>query len=374
MSLETNRIRILFFIGSLRSGGKERRLVELLTFLNANGRYELLLVLTKNEIHYQQFYDLDINYQVLKKGSKQNKLSVFYQFYKLSKKFKPHVIHTWGRIQTLYTLPAVVLQSIPLVNSQIAGAPVHLSRFSMLSFIDKLNFRFSKKILANSQAGIATYQPPRSRRQVIYNGINLRRFLNLPSVECIKAKYGINTPYAVIMVASYTVYKDYKLFYSVAETITCLRDDITFIGVGGFDKDDSEFKRLKKMSQDNEQIQFLGKINEVEALVNACDIGVLFSPNGEGISNAILEYMALSKAVIATDTGGNKELIQPDENGYLVHPNATLKDIVPLVLELIDNEEKRLAFGTANYNIIMNSFSIAKMGKAFEHVYEEALL
>ena len=373
MSLETSSIRILFFIGSLRPGGKERRLVELLTFLKANNRYELLLVLTKNEIHYQQFYDLNINYQVLKNSSKKSKLSVFYQFYKLCKQFKPHVIHTWGRVQTLYTLPAVIAQDIPLVNSQIAGAPVHISKYSSLSLIDRLNFKFSKKILANSQAGIATYKPPKSRQQVIYNGIHLNRFQNLPSTESIKAKYGIHTPYAVIMVGSYTMYKDYDLFYKIAETITCLRDDISFIGVGGIDKDDAEFKRLKTLSQQNEQIQFLGKINEVEALVNACDIGVLFSPNGEGISNAILEYMALSKAVIATDTGGNKELIQPNKNGYLVHPKATVKDIVPLILELIDNVEKRLAFGVANQKVILESFSISKMGKAFEHVYEEAL-
>ena len=53
-------MKILFFIGSLRSGGKERRLVELLSYLKNKGGYEMKLVLNYNDIAYQKFNTLGI--------------------------------------------------------------------------------------------------------------------------------------------------------------------------------------------------------------------------------------------------------------------------------------------------------------------------
>src|SRR5690554_3084336 len=96
-----DRIRILFFIGFLGIGGKERRLVELLGYLKGRGGYELLLVTTKEGIGIPKFYDLDIEMVVLKENTIISKLNFFFQFYKIIKKFDPHVIHTWGRMQTL---------------------------------------------------------------------------------------------------------------------------------------------------------------------------------------------------------------------------------------------------------------------------------
>ena len=364
--------RILIFIGSLRSGGKERRLVELLTYLKTKNHFEFLVVLTRNEIHYQGFYELDIPYRIIKKKWKKNDPTIVYQFYKICKQFQPHLIHTWGRMQSFYALPAVIAQKIPLVNSQITGAPTQPTRSSVSYFIDRLNFHFSKVILANSKAGIACYNPPVNKRKVIYNGINLNRFKNLPCVDQVKEKYGITTPYAVLMTASFTSTKDYGLFFRVADKVTRQRNDISFIGVGGYDKDDLEYKKMLEFSSQNPRIFFPGRINDVEALVNACTIGILFSTNGEGISNSIMEYMALAKPVIASAPGGTKEIVHHQGNGYLI-TNETEDQIAALIVELIDNREKRECFGKQSEKIIAESFSLDKMGKAFEQVYKEVL-
>ncbi|MGV3656382.1 MAG: glycosyltransferase family 4 protein [Chitinophagaceae bacterium] len=373
MPTNTNNIRIVFFIGSLRSGGKERRLIELLTFLKKENRYDMLLVMTKHEIHYPTFFELGIPFQILKKKSKKDLFSVFLQFYTVCRQFKPHVVHTWGRIQTFYSLPTVVLQKRSLVNSQIAGVPTRHYKFSASRFIDQLNFYFSHVILSNSQAGITTYRPPQKRFKVIYNGMNLERFEQLPAKESVKKEFGIETPYAIIMVGSYTFYKDYHLFYNLAEEVTRQRNDITFLGVGGYDKDDTFFQSCKKKYEGNINIKVMGKVEGVEAIVNACDIGVLFSPNGEGMSNAILEYMALGKPVIATNTGGNVELITHGKNGYLVPVKATAQELVPLVFKLIDDENVARQFGSENRSKVKATFTITQMGKAFKEVYSEVL-
>lgn len=369
-----SKTKILIFIGSLRSGGKERRLIELLTYLKDKEEFKFFLVLTEEEIHYPDFYKLDIPYYVLPKKWKKNDLTVFYQFYKVCEKFKPHLIHSWGRMQTFYALPAVLRNNICLINSQITSAPPKSGIWSVSKIIDIINFRFSKVILSNSWAGLNSYNPPKEKSRVIYNGINMNRFIDLPDPELIKEKYGIHTPYSVLMSASFSNHKDHELFIKVAEKVTLLRDDITFISVGGHD-DSPIYRKLLNLSLNNPRIVLPGRINDVEALINACTLGVLFSNksvHGEGISNSVMEYMSLSKPVIANDAGGTKEIVHNNENGYLIITQSE-EEIAAIILELINNRKKREAFGQRSKNIIDENFSLEKMGKAFELVYKEAL-
>lgn len=371
-----NKIRILFFIGKLGAGGKERRLIELLTYLKEKGGYELMLVLTKNIIHYPYFFKLGIPYKIIEKNRAGNGVTVFFKFYQLCKQFVPHLIHTWGGMQTFYSLPSVIGQKIPLINSQISSAPPKLKRWSVSQLINRINFRFSKVILSNSQAGVDAFKPPVKKIKVIYNGMNMVRFASLPDAEKIKSRYGITTPYAVVMVANFTPNKDYNLFYKIAERVIEIREDITFVGVGGYSPDDApddtEYRRILNLSAGNPKIIFTGKINDVEAVVNACDIGVLFSPNGEGISNAILEYMALGKPVIANAAGGTKEIVHHKKNGYLIQ-SETEEEIAALITGLITDQEKIGSFGKESKRIIAETFTLNKMGREFERVYKEVM-
>src|SRR5699024_5560529 len=128
----------------------------------------------------------------------------------------------------------------------------------------------------------------------------------------VKLKYGIVTPYTVVMAASFSNNKDYDTFYKIAKAITSKREDVTFIGVGGYGKDESTYRHLLQLTTNNKRILFPGRITDVEALVNACTVGVLFSNkkvHGEGISNSILEYMCLAKPVLANDAGGTNEIV-----------------------------------------------------------------
>jgi glycosyltransferase involved in cell wall biosynthesis len=373
MSLNFQKIRIVFFIGNLSVGGKERRLLELLTYLKKKDDYEILVLFTRHEIHFPEFYNLNIPYKIINKGRKKIDLSRFFEFYKICKQYNPDIIHTWGQMQTFYALPTVIGQQIPLVNSQITSAPARHKRSLTFKLINWLNFHFSKVVLANSKAGLESFNPPKRKRKVIYNGINLNRFKNLPDIDKVKDKYGITTPHTVIMVAAYSATKDYSLFLRVAKMVTKLRKDVTFLGIGESQFAESEYSKLVELSAQDERIHFKGKINDVEALVNVCTIGVLFSVDGEGFSNAIMEYMALGKPVIANNAGGTKELVRHNETGYLFTKQSE-EEIVSLIIELIDDPQKARGFGIKGQQIIQEEFSIHKMGHAFEQVYQEALV
>ena len=367
--------RIIIFIGSLAPGGKERRLIEMLTYFQNKKCCEFLLVMSQDIIHYKDFYKLEIPYKILRRKFEKNNLGPFVEFYRICREFQPNLVHTWGRIQTFYALPAIIMQHIPLLNSQITSAPPLMKKWSVNFLIDRVNFYFSKHILSNSKAGIESYKPPFKKSGVIYNGINPDRFKNLPPAGEIRQKYGITTPYIVLMVASFSTHKDYDLFYNVAEYVTKKRKDITFIGVGGIGKNDFQYRELVRRTSGNQLILFPGRINDVEALINISTIGVLFSNrlvHGEGISNAIMEYMSLGKPVIANDAGGTREIVFNDRNGFLV-TSETVPAIAALVNRLVDDPALCKQFGEESIRIIREHFLLEKMGSEFWEVYDKLL-
>ncbi len=365
--INTNKkMRILFFIESLHAGGKERRLVELLSYLKNNPKLELFLVLTKHDIHYKIFLKLGIPYVILERESLVKNLQIFYKFYKICKSFNPDIIHTWGNIVSFYSLPTVILQKIFLVNSQISNAPRKISKCSKLYIMSKINFAFSKLILSNSVAGLKSYNIKTKKGKVIYNGFDLRRFKNLPDKNKVKLKYEITTPYLLIMVASFSEMKDYNKYIDVAKEISSIRKDVTFLAVGS----GIYLEKMKNRVQNEHipNVSFTGKLDYVEPLISISDIGILFSPNGEGISNSIMEYMALEKPVIASDSGGTKEIVKHDVIGYLI-TNESPRKIAELIDGLLNNSKKRLKMGRTGGKLIMESFTIDRMGREFEDVY-----
>ncbi len=370
--MNRNKTKILFFIGSLKSGGKERRLIELLVYLEKCAQVEMMVVVTADIVDFPYFFELDVDYKIIKKSLKKADITICYKFYKICEDFKPDIIHTWGAVQTFYTLPTVLTRKIPLVNSQITSAPPPGTIDVWSWLMDRVNFKFSNIITSNSKAGLRSFKPPMGKSRVIYNGINLNRFENLPEKMCVKAKYNITTPYTVVMVASLSRNKDYGLFYRIAERVSKIRNDITFVGAGAYFETDPVYRKIKELNGTYPNIIFLGRVEEVEALVNSCDVGVLFSPNGEGISNAIMEYMALSKPVVANDAGGTAELVVNDYNGYLIKEH-TEEELTDKILELVNDQQRNLRFGANGRRIIEENFSLAAMGEAFFDVYRQVL-
>jgi len=367
------KIRLLLFIGSLTSGGKERRFIELLTYLTQSNNYDILVVTTYHEIHYKKFKELNIPVCNLEKSKIIGNLAYFSGFYKICKQFNPDLIHTWGRMQTFYSLSSKILRSFPLINGQITNAsPVKSKK---LQLIDKLNFYFSDFIVSNSKAGIKAYKPPLNKSTIIYNGVSNSRFQNLSTKTNYKEKFGIVTPYLILMVATFSKNKDYERFFKVAKIILRKRQDVTFVGVGYFHRDDSLYKKCLEIIEESPFLKMTGEINDVEELVNISDIGVLFSNkkvHGEGISNAIIEYMALGKPVVANDTGGTVEIVENGKNGVLISDELP-DEIAEILIDLLNDSDRRKRFGCEGKKKVNEEFTLQSMGEKFEGLYNQIL-
>ena len=360
-------MKILFFIESLRSGGKERRLVELIKGLSRNPVIEMEIVLTKEDIHYTDILSTNINihYTIRKEGLKKDP-RIFYKFYKVANKVKPDIIHVWGNLVAIYAIPAKFFLRIPMVNSQIADAPENVGN-SILSH--RLSFPFSDKILGNSYAGLEAYNSPERKSSVIYNGFDFNRVSKVEDTNTIRKKFNITTKLVVGMVASFADNKDYTSYIKAANSILKNNKEVTFLCIGA--GDDTEYKKMVA-SKNKENILFLGKQSNVENIMNICDIGVL-STYTEGISNALLEFAALGKPVVTNFGGGNIELVRQGETGYLVNQKSPDKLAEKIELLLYD-EDKRMEFGRKGKEMVAQQFSIEKMISNFTEVYLKLLI
>ena len=358
-------MKILFFIDNLGPGGKQRRLVELIKRLCQYPNLEMNIVLTEKEIIYKDIFSTKIKIHfTVRKYLKRDPL-VFYQFYKITKNFKPDIIHVWGNLEAIYALPSKILLKIPLLNSQITNATPFFNKI----LNHKLSFPFSDKILANSYAGLRAYNAPKNKSSVIYNGFDFNRINELGDPSLIKIKYNIKTKYIVGMASSFMDRKDYTTYFEAAKEVLKNRNDVTFIAVG--DGDNSKYKKIIEKNNDN-KIIILGHQRKVEDIMNICDIGILVSNvklHGEGIPNSVLEFMALSKPVIANDCGGTNELVINNRNGYLIE-KQDFKELSGRIIDLLDNDFLRKTFGLESRKIVVEKFSITEMVNSFIYEYE----
>jgi glycosyltransferase involved in cell wall biosynthesis len=101
----------------------------------------------------------------------------------------------------------------------------------------------------------------------------------------------------------------------------------------------------------NDHVFFLGNTFSKERLLSAMKIGVITS-DSEGLSNAIMEYMASGVPAIASNVPGNRELIRDNENGCLFD-NGNAKDLADIISYLMYNRDRAEEFARqASQNIL----------------------
>lgn len=114
-----------------------------------------------------------------------------------------------------------------------------------------------------------------------------------------------------------------------------------------------------------------GSRDDIPELMRCFDVFVLPS-QAEGISNTILEAMASGLPVIATDVGGNRELVDATHSGDLVPP-ADPGALADRIAALASDGELRAAYGKAGYRRVAQHFSMQGMTGAYADVYQQLL-
>ncbi len=229
-----------------------------------------------------------------------------------------------------------------------------------------------KKIVAVSHSVKArvmqTENVSANRIEVIYNGVEIPRGLPASKKKDLRRSLGISDEDVVlIQVANLRPVKGHGFLIEALGRLVTQFPQVKLALVGE-DTMRGDLQRRVEKSGLKKQVLFLGKRDDVQELLTIADIGVMPSLS-EGMSNAILEYMAAGIPVVATSVGGNPELVKDGFNGLLVLPQDV--DQLELALAaLIRDSSKRDLMGAIGRRMAEEDFSFAKMVKDYAALYE----
>lgn len=361
-------MRILHITESLGLGGKERQIAELLNGLSLHRDIKsFVAVMAEEDLQYEIDHKSVQIIPLLRKSKRD--LRPFKRLYELASCLKVDIIHSWGSMCSVYSAPVAKLCGAAFVNGFVRDAPPHMTLRNKHYLRGKLTIPLSDIVVANSRAGLAAYHIPERKAVCIYNGFNPERVSRLTDEAELRSTLGIATPHVVGMVANFTPNKDHAVFVEMARRICRLRDDVTFVAVG----DGEMLSRVRDSvpPEHSQRIKFPGRQRDVESLANLFTVGVLVTNSrlhGEGISNALMECMALGKPIVATNDGGTPELVLEGQTGFLV-PSHDARVLVDRVLTLIDDAGLAHKFGTEGRRRIQTAFSLDTMTNTYLHLY-----
>ena len=119
------------------------------------------------------------------------------------------------------------------------------------------------------------------------------------------------------------------------------------------------------------QVSFVGGVRDLPRHLAGADLFVLPS-RSEGFSNAILEAMAASLPVVATDVGGNAEAVRSGVTGLIVPPENA-EALARAMLEILADPQRRAAMGAAGKAAVAEKFTTDAMMRRIVGVYDRLL-
>lgn len=348
MKNEWKNKKILFVINNLKIGGAEKLVVDQINFLAKNGiTVELLTLILPNK----QTFDIRINPVVRRHDFNFNKVNlraIFKVRNFLKKNNFDIVISHLFFANTLVRLASIFLFSKKpkiIVYEHNVYSKVKKAKHLFIDFV--LSF-FTDRIIAVSGA-VKNYLEKSgingNRINVVKNGISFDFIGLLKPREKIRKEMGFDDDnILIISVGHINTQKGYEFLIQAAEKIVIQNLNIFFL-ICGFDdtvyaRNLAEEVRLKGLSPN---VRFLGIRDDVLDMINAADI--FFMPSRwEGLSIALLEAMAMGKAIAASNIDSIAEIIEDGQDGILFE-TGDIEKIANALRDLTKDVELRRKYG-----------------------------
>ena len=218
----------------------------------------------------------------------------------------------------------------------------------------------------------ARWNGDRRKLRVLINGVNTQRF-NPADYDKTRCRSELGLPAGVPIIGTVCVFRTQKRLDRWMQLARDLKQQIpeAYFVVLGDGPMEEQVKQLAITYQLKDSIVFPGRLEEVRPYLAAMDI-YLMTSEFEGLPIAMLEAMSMALPVVATAAGGIGEAIRSGEEG-LVEPVGEWFNLLPHLLQLVQNEQLRQQLGTAARRRVLAEFSIRKMAKELEAVYTEVL-
>ena len=401
---QSNRpIRIVHCIGTMRLGGAEKQLAELICRLPRE-RFEQSLVLIQGggplidrvQAAGCEVVSLDYN-QKFSKWNPRCYLAMtraLWRFVRHLRRRRPDILHAQLYWANILGVVAGRLARVPVVLTSRLQLSHYKTGRPLLQRIENLANRWTTAIFANSEAvrrdALAHERVDPAKIHVIYNGVDLDAFdrsgtavsavidssLSGTAVSAVidLAELRRNLTLApgdfvVVAVANLHPYKGHEDLIRAAATLATDHPHLRVLLPG---RDQGARQSLEKLIAElgvAENVRLLGERKDIPALLALADV-VVHPSHEEGFSNSVLEGMASGKPMIVTNVGGNPEAVRDGIDGLVIPPRdpEALRDALA---RLITDPDLRRQMGASSRHRIETDFSMPRLVDRFAQWYAD---
>jgi glycosyltransferase involved in cell wall biosynthesis len=361
-------IRVCFLIDRLTTAGTETQLVALIRSLDP-GIVHPYLVLLDGEDEVSRSLEPH-GCPVLRLGVKSltgaKSLARVLRFSWFLREERIDVLQVYFPDSTYFGSIAALLGGVRLVrtrnNLNHWMTPTH-------RILGRLLNRCVAATIANSepcrQAVLVDENPRPETVVVLENGVDLERF-SMSNTST--AAHQTSRPMRVGVVSNLRSVKGLDVFVEAAHIIARERPGVVFEVAGEGELRPALERRAAELRL-GKRFVLRGSTKEIPAFLQGLDVAVLCS-RSEGMPNAVLEYMAAERAIVATAVGGTVHLIDDGVHGLLVPPNDPVA-LAAAIDRLLGDSELRARLGHAARRRVEEQFSRAAMVRRFENFYED---
>lgn len=362
-------MKVLFLIDCLDNGGAERQMALLATHLPAE--WDRAVCALDGGPFEDYLRQRGVAVELHPRRSRLDPRAIASVWRSLQRS-RPDIVHSWSWISTLVAGPICRLTGLPLIDGTIrTGAlqPDHLS-------LKRLGMASSSLIVANTHAGLRAWGVAPTKGRVVHNGFDWSRLADSAGAadSRVSSRDRTDDVMTIVMVGRMVAERDYRAVIAAARLLREAKGQYRFLLVGHGPQRDELMAEAADLISDG-TVTFPDPDLEIIAHVLSADVGVLMTEPRwaqEGCSNAILEYMACGLPVVCGASGGNREIVDDGQTGFVI-PSADAPALAKRLEYLWGHREQRRTMGMAGRRRVQTHFSIERMVGRYLQIYAESL-
>jgi glycosyltransferase involved in cell wall biosynthesis len=204
---------------------------------------------------------------------------------------------------------------------------------------------------------------------LIHNGVDLQRYDHQEPCCTLPEEYGMEPGSQIVgVVARLEPEKGHPTLLEAWPVVLRAVPDTYLLIVGEGGRRDA-LEALARELRVAHRVVFTGRRDDVPAVTAALDVAVLPSyREAQGLT--ILEAMALSRPVVASNVGGIPEMIEDGVTGLLVPPHDA-EALAAAIIRLLTDHPLADMLGRAGHDLVHDKFCLELMIEAVESIYDE---
>ena len=371
-------VHVLFIIDELcEMGGAERVLLKMVRLLpHERFRCSILTFRINEQADALKDISCPVHVFPLKKTYDWNALRVARQIRQFIRKEKVSIVHTFFETSDLWAGPI----------ARLSGCPVLISSRRDLGILRSRKHRIGYKLMGSLYDAVLAVSPQvrdfcierdglePARVRTLFNGIETESVLQFHNRHVMRQQMGIAQDATVIAtVGNIRRVKGIDVLIQAAASVCQKHPRTMFLIVGR--KSEPEYcqeleNRISSLGL-SENFRFLGSREDVFAILRMSDAFCLPS-RSEGFSNALIEAMACRLPCVATNVGGNSEVVKHGETGFIVE-SEDCQDLAKRLTCLLDDPSLATEMGLRGEEIVQSRFTVEAMIGGLVQVYQELL-